>query len=117
MDSILRELQTLFSTLAAAGATALCVYLFSWLRTYLGIIESDSNEEEIRRAAATEAGLLIKLDALDNPEKLAAAAAKIIADLPKEVRAEGYTPTDVKDMILGAAGMVFPPANLLKLLK
>lgn len=117
MEGILTELQTIIVTAAAAAVTGLCAYAFSWLRSYLGIVESDSNEGEIRRAAETEAGKLIKLDEISNPELVAAAAAKIIADLPKAVKAEGYTAIDVKDMIIGAAGTIFPPANLLKLLK
>ena len=105
-----------FATFAAAAVTALCAYAINWLRTKLGIEESDSNEGEIRRAAATEAGKLVTQGLIDDPQKVLDAASKIIADLTPAVRAEKYDTTDIKDMILGAAGMVFPPANLLKMI-
>jgi hypothetical protein len=117
MESILLELQTLLTTLAAAAATALCLYAMNWLRTFLGIKASDSNEEAIRRAALTEAGKLVTQGKIDDPNALLSAAAKVVADLQPQVKAEGYDASDIKDMIIGAAGIVFPPANLLKLLK
>ena len=117
MDSILNEVQTLITTLAAAAVTALSVYAINWLRTVLGIEKSDSNEEAIRRAALTEAGKLVQIGAIDDPQRLLESATKIIADLHPQVKAEGYNTGDVKDMIIGAAATVFPPAGLLKLLK
>ena len=117
MESLLSELQTVLTTLAAAAVTALCVYAINWLREKLGIEKSDSNEEAIRRAATTEAGKLIQIGAIDDPQRILESATKLIADLQPQVKAEGYTTTDIKDMIIGAAGIVFPPANLLKLLK
>lgn len=117
MENLLNELQTLLTTLAAAAATALCAYAIAWLRTFLGIKASDSNEEAIRRAALTEAGKLVTQGKIDDPNALLSAAAKVIADLQPQVKAEGYDTGDIKDMIIGAAGIVFPPANLLKLLK
>jgi hypothetical protein len=41
----------------------------------------------------------------------------VAADLKPQVKAEGYDTGDIKDMIIGAAATVFPPANLLKMLK
>jgi hypothetical protein len=117
MDSILTELQTAATTAAAAAVTALCVYVFAWLRSYLGIKESDSNEEAIRRAAQTEAGKLVVNGNIGDPNALVSAATKVISDLNPQVKAEGYDASDIKDMIIGAAGTVFPPANLLKLLQ
>jgi hypothetical protein len=117
MESILTELQTLLTTLAAAAATALCLYVMNWLRAKLGIEKSDSNEEAIRRAALTEAGKLVTQGKIDDPSALLGAAAKVISDLNPQVKAEGYDTGDIKDMIIGAAATVFPPANLLKLLK
>jgi hypothetical protein len=117
METIFTEIQTLVTTCAAAAVTALCVYAMNWLRTYLGIKESDSNEEAIRRAALTEAGKLIQTGDIANPDKLAESATKVIADLTMQVRDEGYNSIDIKDMIIGAAATFFPPAALLKLLK
>ena len=117
MESVLGEIQTLITTLAAAAVTALCAYAITWLRTFLGIQESDSNEGEIRRAAITEAGKLVAQGKIDDPNALLSAAAKITADLLPAVKAEGYESSDIKDMIIGAAGTFFPPANFLKLLK
>ena len=117
MENVLVELQTAITTLAAAAVTALCVYVFAWLRAFLGIKESDSNEGEIRRAAITEAGKLVVQGKIDDPNALLSAAAKITADLLPAVKAEGYEAGDIKDMIIGAAGTFFPPANFLKLLK
>lgn len=117
MESIFTELQTIITTLAAAAVTALCGYVIAWLRAKLGIEESDSNEAEIRRAALTEAGKLVTQGKIDDPNALMSAAAKVVADLQPAVKAEGYDTGDIKDMIIGAAGLVFPPANLLKLLK
>jgi hypothetical protein len=114
-DTILAELQKICLSAAGAAITALVVYLFAWLRTYLGIKESDSNESEIRNAALTEAGKLVTTGKLDNPEALTEAVTKIISDLNGPVKAEGYNSIDVKDMILGAAATVFPPAALLKM--
>jgi hypothetical protein len=115
MEAIFTEIQTLVTTCAAAAVTALCVYVMNWLRTYLGIKESDANEEAIRRAAEPEAGKLLQTGAIADPDKLAEAVAKVVADLRPQVKAEGYDNVDIADMIIGAAGIVFPPANLLKL--
>jgi hypothetical protein len=115
MESLLTELQTVFVTVASAAVTALCAYAITWLRDFLGIKESDANEEAIRRAAETEAGKLLQTNTLNDPDKLAEAVAKVIVDLSSQVKAEGYNSLDIKDMIIGAAGIVFPPANLLKL--
>jgi hypothetical protein len=115
MESLLSELQTVLVTVASAAITALCVYAINWLRTYLGIKESDSNEEAIRRAAETEAGKLLQTNAIGDPTALAEAVRKVVADLKPQVKAEGYDNVDIADMIIGAAGIVFPPANLLKL--
>jgi hypothetical protein len=117
METLFNEIQTLVTTCAAAAVTALCVYAMNWLRSYLGVKESDSNEGEIRRAALTEAGKLVAQGKIDDPQALLNSAAKITADLLPAVQAEGYDASDIKDMIVGAAGLVFPPANLLKLLK
>jgi hypothetical protein len=115
IDSLLGELQTTIVTIASAAVTALCVYAIAWLRDFLGIKKSDANEEAIRRAAETEAGKLLQTNTINDPDKLAEAAAKVVADLSSQVKAEGYNSIDIKDMIIGAAGIVFPPANLLKL--
>jgi hypothetical protein len=117
MDSILVQLQEAITIAAGAAVTALCVYVFGWLRAYLGIKESTSNEETIRRAAKTEAGKLVVQGKIDDPNALITSATKVIHDLGPQVKAEGYDASDVKDMIIGAAGTIFPPANLLKLLK
>lgn len=117
MDSMLNEIQTLITTLAAAAVTALCAYAIGWLRTFLGIQESDSNEAAIRSAALTEAGKLVVNGNIGDPNALLNSAAKVMTDLKPQVKAEGYDTGDVKDMIIGAAATVFPPANLLKLLK
>jgi hypothetical protein len=109
-DSLLNELQSFVVTAAGAAVTALCIYLFSWLRTYLDIVESDSNEGEIRRAVLTEAGKLVVQGKIDDPNALLNATAKIAADLHWAVQEEEYDSSDIKDMIIGAAG-------LLKLLK
>jgi hypothetical protein len=117
MENILGELQTLAVTCMSIAVTALCGYVFSWLRTKLGIEESDSNEGEIRRAALTEAGKLVTQGVINDPQAVLDAAAKIVADLHPAVMDEGYSTNDIKDMIIGAAATVFPPASLLKLLK
>jgi hypothetical protein len=117
MENLLSELQTVLIAIASAAVTALCVYVIAWLRDFLGIKESDANEAAIRRAAETEAGKLIQTGAIADPDRIAEAAAKVIADLHSQVKEEGYNSIDIKDMIIGAAGIVFPPANLLKLLK
>jgi hypothetical protein len=116
MDHILIQLQELAITCMGAAVTALCAYAFTWLRTYLGIKESASNETEIRNAAITEAGKLLQQGKINDPQEVLNSASKIIADLTPAIRAEAYDTTDIKDMILGAAGMVFPPANLLKMI-
>jgi hypothetical protein len=115
MESLFAELETVFVTVASAAVTALCVYVIKSLRDFLGIKESDSNEAAIRRAAETEAGKLLQTNTIGDPDKLADAVAKVIADLRPQVKDEGYDRADIADMIIGAAGIVFPPANLLKL--
>jgi acetylglutamate kinase len=117
MDSLLDELMKVFATIAAAVVTALSAYAIKWLHTKLGIEESDSNEAEIRRAAATEAGKLVTQGVINDPQKVLEAATKIIADLTPAVKAEEYNTADIKDMILGAAATIFPPAALLKMFK
>jgi hypothetical protein len=116
-DTLLGELQKVCLSAAGAAITALVVYLFAWLRTWLGIKESDSNEAEIRNAALTEAGKLVTTGKIEDPQALLDATAKIIADLAPAVKAEEYTANDIKDMVVGAAATFFPPAALLKLLK
>lgn len=115
MEAIFTEIQTLVTTCAAAAATALCVYAMNWLRSYLGIKESDANEAAIRRAAETEAGKLVQTGEIADPQRVLESVSKVIADLHPQVKAEGYNTVDIKDMIIGAAATVFPPANLLKL--
>ena len=117
MESLLTELQTIVFTVAAAAITALCGYAINWLRAYLDIKESDANEEAIRRAAVTEAGKLVVQGKIADPNALLDAAGKVIADLHPQVAAESYDTADIKDMIIGAAGAFFPPANFLKFLK
>jgi hypothetical protein len=108
MESILNELQTLLITIACAAVTGLCLYAMSWLRDILGIKESDSNEEAIRRAALTEAGKLLVQGKINDPNALLGAAAKVIFDLKPQVQAEGYDAADIKDMIIGAAATAKP---------
>jgi hypothetical protein len=117
MDSILSQLEALAVTGMGVAVTALCGYAFTWLRTYLDIKESDSNEAEIRTAAKTEAGKLLLEGNITNPDAVLQAAGKIIADLLPAVKAEEYNTADIMDMIIGAAATFFPPAGLLKLLK
>ena len=117
MDSLLTQLQELAITCMGAAVTALCGYAFLWLRTKLGIEESDSNETEIRNAALTEAGKLLQQGKITDPQAVLESAAKIIGDLHPAVSAENYNTEDIKDMIIGAAGLVLPPANFLKFLK
>ena len=114
MDNLLSQLQALAITCMGAAVTALCAYVFGWLRTKLGIEESDSNEGEIRRAALTEAGKLVVNGTVTDPSALADAANKVLRDLQPAVKAEGYEVADIKDMILGAAAVAFPPAGILK---
>jgi hypothetical protein len=114
MEGILTQLQTICISAAGAAITALVVYLFNWMRTYLGIVESDSNEKEIRNAALTEAGKLITIGKINDQEAIIDAVAKIVKDLNAPVKEEGYDSVDIKDMILGAAATFFPPAGLLK---
>jgi hypothetical protein len=114
MEHLLSQLQELAVTCVSLAVTALCAYVFTWLRTYLGIKESASNEAEIRNAAMTEAGKLLQEGKINNPEAVLESATKIISDLLPAVKAEEYNTTDIKDMIIGAAGLVFPPANILK---
>lgn len=117
LETALGDVERLAITLAGAAVTALCAYLFKILRSLLGVVESDSNEGEIRRAALTEAGRLVVQGKIDDAGALINAAAKVAADLPAAVKAEGYDGSDIKDMIIGAAATVFPPAALLKLFK
>lgn len=113
LNSLLDEAQRILMPIALAAFTGFIIYAFDVLRTWLGIEKSEANEEAIRRAAETEAGVLIQLNALDDPIKLTEAATKIIHDLSKQVKAEEYDKNDIKDMILGAAGLVFPPAKII----
>jgi hypothetical protein len=117
MENLFAEIETLVLTCAGAAVTALCVFLMNWLRDYFGIKKSDANEEAIRRAALTEAGKLIQMGTIGNTDAISDAVAKVIADLHPQVQDENYNSKDIKDMIIGAAGTLFPPANLLKLLK
>lgn len=114
LQQLLTEIQTVCISAAGAAVTALVIYLFAWLRTFLGIKESDSNEAEIRNAALTEAGKLVVTGKLDDPDALVEAVTKVISDLGPVITAEEYTTPDIKDMILGAAATFFPPAALIK---
>lgn len=114
LNYLLDELQRVLTPIALAAFTGFVAWAFVALKNFLGIVESDSNEGEIRRAAETAAGVLIKQDAIMNPDAIAEAASRVIADLPTAVKAEGYEIGDIKDMIIGAAGLVIPGANILK---
>lgn len=103
MDALLTELQHVLTIAATLAVTALCGFIMAWLRKVLGVIESDSNEGEVRRAALTEAGKLLQSNLLNDPQALGVAADKIIGDLLPAVKAEGYSRVDIKDMIVGAA--------------
>ena len=117
MESLFSQIETLVVTCAGIAVTALCGFLMNWLRDYFGIKKSDANEEAIRRAALTEAGKLIQMGNIGNVDAVSESVAKVIADLHPQVQSEDYNARDIKDMIIGAAGTFFPPANLLKLLK
>jgi hypothetical protein len=114
MDSILGELQKIVIIAMGTAITALVGFAFKWLRDYLGIVESDSNEKEIRNAALTEAGKLVVTGKINDQEALVDAVAKIVKDLNGPVKEEGYDSFDLKDMVLGAAATFFPPAGLIK---
>jgi hypothetical protein len=117
MESILGELQALAITCAGAAVTAFIAWVFTRLREYFDIAQSDSNEGEIRRAALTEAGKLIQTGGIADQDRVIQSVSKVIADLHGPITEEGYDSADIKDMILGAAATIFPPAGLLKLLK
>jgi hypothetical protein len=114
MEDMLRQLQEICLSAAGLAITALVVYMFTWLRTFLGIKESDSNENVIRRAAVTEAGKLITTGKINDSQAVLESVSKVVADVLPAVKAEGYNSIDIKDMILGAASIAFPPAGLLK---
>jgi hypothetical protein len=95
--------------LAAAAITAGVGAGVLILKQYTGIQISDAQELSIRRAATTEAGKLMTTGVAVTPANVAANATKIIADLPAEVAATGYTHADIADMIVGSASVAFPP--------
>lgn len=98
--NLLDEIQRVLTPLALAAFTAFIAYAWSVLYSWLGIAASDSNEMEIRRAAATEAGKLVA-SGLTDAMSIESAVSKILADLPAPIKAEGYTRNDVADMIVG----------------
>lgn len=100
---MLEQLQTMLTSLALAAATAFIAWLFNELRKWFGIQESDANELAVRRAAQTE-GAKLAATVIDNAvsaAQIAQSTQKIIADLPQQVKAEGYTPIDIADMVTG----------------
>jgi hypothetical protein len=98
-----------FNTLADVAITAGIGIGSILLKQYTGVQISDANEAAIRRAATTEAGKLLSTGTAITPATVATGASKVIADLPAEVKSEGYTHTDVADMIVGAASIAVPP--------
>lgn len=78
------------------------------LKQYTGVQISAANQDAIRSAATTEAGKLIVTGLSSSPAQIATSAAKVIADLPKEVKSEGYTHSDITDMITGATATILP---------
>lgn len=123
MDSILTQLQTLLTPILLAAATAFLGWLFTALKSHLGIAAANSAETAVRTAAATEAGKIAATipaptvapaapASLVPAGSLGAAASKIIADLPAEVKLTGYTSTDIADMVLanlpGLLGVINP---------
>ena len=102
-------LSPFFQTLADAAITAGIGAGVVILKQYTGVQISDANEAAIRRAATTEAGKLLSTGAVVTTTNVAASASKVLADLPKEIKSEGYTHTDVADMIVGAATIAVPP--------
>ena len=103
------SLTPFFQTLADAAITAGIGAGVVILKQYTGIQISDANEAAIRRAATTEAGKLLSTGAVVTTTNVAASASKVLADLPNEIKSEGYTHTDVADMIIGAATIAVPP--------
>jgi hypothetical protein len=124
MDDLLTQLQTGLTTLLAAAGTAFIAWLFTALRTHFGLSAADSAELAVRKAAATEAGVIASTipatiststaspASLMPPGTIAAAASKVITDLPAEIKLTGYTPNDIGDMILsnlpGLLGLINP---------
>src|SRR5258708_31486343 len=111
MDSILTQLQTLLTPILLAAATAFLGWLFTALKSHFGIAAANSAETAVRTAAATEAGKIAATipaptvapaapASLVPIGSLAAAASKVIADLPAEVKLTGYTSTHIADMVL-----------------
>jgi hypothetical protein len=119
MDAtFLTQLQQSLTALACAAVTAGVGYGVTWLSAKLHITKSDSAEAAVRTAAQTEAGKLAatipaasaaavvaspttSVASLFPTAALQAAAGKVIADLPAEIKLTGYNPTDIVDMILG----------------
>jgi hypothetical protein len=79
------------------------------IKQYTGVQISQANQDSIRAAAVTEAGKLLTMGVPVTPASAAGAAAKVVNDLPAEVKAEGYNHDDIKDMVLGAASTATPP--------
>jgi hypothetical protein len=102
------SLTPFFQTLADAAITAGIGAGVVILKQYTGVQISAANQDSIRSAATTEAGKLIVTGLSTSPAQIATSAAKVIADLPKEVKSEGYTHSDITDMITGATATILP---------
>lgn len=105
-------LQPIALSVASFAITAGVAVGSAMITKYTGITVSAANEQAIRNAANTEAGKMIALGNPVTPLNVGPAAAKVINDLPKEVKAEGYTHSDVADMIIGAAAIPFPAIGI-----
>jgi hypothetical protein len=122
--TLLTQITQVLASVAAAAVTAFLGWAFTALQAKFGIQAADSAETAVRTAAATEAGKIAATvppsittsstapAAIVPPSTLQAAANKVIADLPTEVKLTGYTPADIGDMILaylpGLLGAVNP---------
>jgi hypothetical protein len=107
--SFLQPVLTAVATTAVAVAVPVGTTL---LYRYTGIKVSDSQEASIRTAATAEAAKMIQLGIPVTPNTAATAATKVLSDLPAEVKAQGYTPSDVADMVIGAAAIPFPAVGI-----
>jgi hypothetical protein len=104
--SLLQQVLSSAATVAIGVAVPVGIAVFTH---YTGISVSTQNEASIRAAATTEAGKLITMGTPVTPATVAAGASKVLSDLAPQIKAEGYTHDDVKDMIIGAAATVAPP--------
>jgi hypothetical protein len=109
---LVQALEPLVQTAVATAVGAVAIIALTTWNRWLGKKTTEDQKDAIRKAAATEAGVMVaeasdnlagRSISVSNPA-VAAAAAHVIAAAPLAVNATGVTSADVSRLVAGEIG-------------